>query len=155
MNKLLTLSLLLCLVSCGSEKSHDHQSVLPFNYIVDIDQSQNTSELVLSIITTDKDVKYIPAFFKVDDNTQDNFLGDLILTTFEKSSNVEYQVTEENDHFVITTKLPTIDKLDLKSKTYDLAFFIDHDGSVAKEAKEKLHRRGHLQLYHTHVSIPE
>ena len=153
--------MLCCLmISCSPTveiDSHNHENILPFSYAVDVENSHDGHTLNLTITTADKSIKYIPSIFNIDENVEDKFLGDLVLTTYEEISALEYKLTETEENYIIELKLDTYDKLDLMGDTYDLAIFVDSSGYVLEEFNEKYHVRGHILngFTHYHTSIPE
>ena len=148
------------MISCSPNveiDSHNHENILPFSYAVDAENSHGGHTLNLTITTADKSIKYIPSIFNVDENSEDKFWGDLVLTTYEETSVLNYKLTETEENYIIELKLDTYDKLDLKDEKYDLALFVDSSGYVLEEFNEKLHVRGHVirGFTHYHTSIPE
>lgn len=117
---------------------------MPFTYTVDLENSEGTEILQLTITIRVKSIRYTSTLFKADLDASDDFIGDLVLTAYEESSTVNHKFTETEENYIIDIKIVTNNQIQLIDKSYDLAFFIDEDGVVLEEFMEKAHRRGHV-----------
>lgn len=146
--------------SCTSNveiETHDHENILPFQYNVDVSNSSDGNLLNLTFTTKDKSIKYIPILFKKDANIEDDFLGDLVFATYDGESTLDYKFKENEENYTVVLKLEVNGHINLREKTYDMAFYIDGDGSVLEKFLNKKHRFGHIPngLNHHHNPIPE